>query len=520
MNERVVLNQALELLLSSGTVEVFEDGRLLPATGKLQFELSEHGGQCRIHLWCEDWNLVRSVHGIREISGQQIVLEVRRFGRRVPGRVEFVSRTAPQRPFRMTRARFRARFSQLLEEGFPDERLAHLVMASDLEHSFSGAYARGVQARGQRAWAVIGVAADEDRATIDEILTNGLLWYDWLGKRGGQWAVAGLRVFLPRGMSQVTVLRLRGLAPGLPVQVYEYDAEQWRARPVDVRDTGNLLTGLTPLREVQSLLESASPLVERIRALAPEAIDAVVPPGSREVAIRVRGLEIARWRGGQCFYGFPHRNCELTEYRWNRFSEWVRQVAARRSPETPNRNDPLYRAQAERWLEALVLRNPTALEAQLNPEFFYAQVPAFLGSDRGVLDLLGVTRSGRLAVFELKVTEHLHLPLQALDYWLKVSLHQKQDDFRRFGYFAGIELQEKSPLLYLVAPALRFHSTMEAILRYFSPEVEVVCIGVQENWRAGPRVVLRECKLPPAGGSKEKKRSSLGRANAASRGVS
>jgi hypothetical protein len=520
MEEQTRLHQALECLLGSGSVEVFEDGRLLPLAGELQFELTEQGGGLRIHLWCRDGNLVRRIQAVREISEQQIVLEVRRFGRRSPGRVEIVSHGELLRPHRMSRARFRARFGQLLEEGFPDERLVQLVMASDLEHSFSGAYARGIQMRGQVAWAVVGVAADEAPATIDEILTGGLLWHHWIQKRGGQKAVAGLRVFLPRGMSQVTVLRLRGLAPGLRVQVYEYDPEQWRAYPVDVQDTGNLRTGLTPLREVQFVLDCARPLVERIRALAPEAIDAVVPPGTREVAIRLHGLEIARWHDGRCLYGFPHRNRELTGHDWERFSAWVRKVAERRNPAARNRNDALYRAQPERWLEALVLRNPAVLEPQLNPAFFYAQVPAVLGSDRGVLDLLGVTRSGRLAVFELKATEHLPLPLQALDYWLKVLLHHRQDDFHRFGYFASVALQQKPPLLYLVAPALHFHSSLDTLLGYFSPEVEVVRVGLHENWRAGLRVVLREGKFPSEAGGKEKKRSSLGKANAASRGVS
>jgi hypothetical protein len=43
-------------------------------------------------------------------------------------------------------------------------------------------------------------------------------------------------------------------------------------------------------------------------------------------------------------------------------------------------------------------------------------VPALAGGDRGVLDLLGITRQGRLVVIELKASEDIQMPLQAVDY--------------------------------------------------------------------------------------------------------
>ena len=52
----------------------------------------------------------------------------------------------------------------------------------------------------------------------------------------------------------------------------------------------------------------------------------------------------------------------------------------------------------------------------------------------------------------------MQLPLQAVDYWLRVRRHQREGDFQRYGYFAGIELDPQPPLVWLVAPGLRFHS--------------------------------------------------------------
>ena len=56
----------------------------------------------------------------------------------------------------------------------------------------------------------------------------------------------------------------------------------------------------------------------------------------------------------------------------------------------------------------------------LRGDLLYTQVPALSTGDRGMLDLLTLDRNARLVVLELKADEDLHLPLQALDYWIRV----------------------------------------------------------------------------------------------------
>jgi len=46
-------------------------------------------------------------------------------------------------------------------------------------------------------------------------------------------------------------------------------------------------------------------------------------------------------------------------------------------------------------------------------------------------------------------------------------------------------------LLLLISPALQFHSTCETVLRHFASAVEVVCVGLNENWREQLQVVFR-----------------------------
>jgi hypothetical protein len=174
-------------------------------------------------------------------------------------------------------------------------------------------------------------------------------------------------------------------------------------------------------------------------------------------------------------------------------------------------NDALFRLQPERWLEARLRDGIAELLPGLRQDLLYSQVPALSGGDRGMLDLLTLDRNGRLAVIEVKANEDLHLPLQALDYWIRVRA--LNDDripaagnaggralsaFERQGYFAGAEVSPLAPRLLLAGPALRIHPANEPVLKYFSPQVEWELIAVSEHWRRELKVVFR--KRPPAVG--------------------
>ncbi|MGA7157568.1 MAG: hypothetical protein WBY53_12005 [Acidobacteriaceae bacterium] len=148
---------------------------------------------------------------------------------------------------------------------------------------------------------------------------------------------------------------------------------------------------------------------------------------------------------------------------------------------------------------------PDATESRviprLDPQHVYSQVAAIAGaSDHGLLDLLGVTADGRLAVIELKVDDDLHFALQGLDYWIRVRHHHLQTadtatglgEFQRHGYFRGIVLSPLPPRLYLVAPSLHIHPATETILRYLSPRVEWNLLALDERWRQQIRVVWRK----------------------------
>jgi hypothetical protein len=48
-----------------------------------------------------------------------------------------------------------------------------------------------------------------------------------------------------------------------------------------------------------------------------------------------------------------------------------------------------------------------------------------------------------------------------------------------------------APRIILVAPALEFHSTSEAVLSYLSPEIDIVRVGLAADWRRELRVMFR-----------------------------
>lgn len=204
------------------------------------------------------------------------------------------------------------------------------------------------------------------------------------------------------------------------------------------------------------------------------------------------GAEAETFRSRQeIVFGAGAEERVLDQHNWAFFVELLTAVREARHPYGP-RQHPLFRMHSERWLESLVVGDVSLIDERLEPQFLYSQVPAFSAADRAMIDVLTITRNGRLAVVELKADEDIHLPLQGLDYWSRVEWHQERGEFTNFGYFPGRELSSETPLLFLVAPALHVHPATEVLLRYISPQIEWAFVGIDERWREGVKVVFRK----------------------------
>ena len=486
------LQASLQEFTASGIVEVRENGGCVAPFSGMSWEVRGDGEKPLLHLWSEQLNLTRRVLAITDHSEQRLALAVERFGRSKPDRLEFIRREFERGARELSREEFRDRLTHLLAEQFPDQTLESLAVSPDLEHSLSGNYARGILRRGSAHVAVLAVADGESSDTTDNSLTFALLWLQHARQSNSRAAIAGVRLILPKNSCGTVAHRLAALDPQLPFELYEHDPALETLEKLDPRRASNLSTWLVPHRESEALLTQARSALDAIVAMAPRAVTLHPAAQSREVWMRFRGLPFARWDGGRVFFGSTDARQELTSASRHALKHLLHELEVYRHPLASVTRHSLYRAQPERWLESIVREDVTRVDAMLDQRFVYAQVFANAGGEHGILDLLTVTRSGRLAIIELKASEHLHLPLQAADYWLRVRRQLQSGEIARYGYFPGVALQQAAPLVYLVAPALRFHPTTDQLLHCLSPEIEVVRVGLAESWRRGLRVVMRQ----------------------------
>ena len=358
--------------------------------------------------------------------------------------------------------------------------------------------------QGQSAFAVLGVNAQETQSSIDAALTFAILWLDACRQgQAGKLTVEGLKLFLPAGSAALTRERMAHLnSQAAKWHLYELGEHDDSLRELDISDCGNVDTRLVHSTDESSTRRRFAAPIAQIQALMPEAEIVVLSPA--EVAFRCHGLEFARARLAhepesfrsttEIVFGTGPQEIVLCQANLARFTQLVHSIGEVRHPQGP-RDHPLWRLHPERWLESLVIQNVSAVGEQLDPACFYSQVPAFSAADRAMIDVLAVTRAGRLTVVELKADEDIHLPLQGLDYWSRVAWHHARGEFQRFGYFPLRALSPADPLLVLVAPALHVHPSADTLLHYLSPQIQWELLGIDERWRQGVRIVFRKRSL-------------------------
>lgn len=450
--------------------------------------LEWRGGWLMLQAWSETANLVRRITGMCEQKPGRLELTIQRFGNR-PGRLlladlERGDRVAIRR--QGLRLLLRERLRRALHRQFPDWRIAELSAEPNLEDSLSPVYPRALLRKGKQGWAAL--MSPEHAGAASGALSFGLVWLDYLRRRERRLAVEGLILFLPDGLECATCLRLPWLSPEAGrFHVFVY-SEEGGEEAVDPADHGNLETVLedqnAPRPDRPQHLED---WVERLRRLP--AVE-VVRCNDGNLSLRVQGLEFARLTGSSLRFGLQRRTC-ADQAHLDEIERLARELARLRRPDAADPANPIFRLQPERWLESQVRANIQRVDAALLAEPVYSQVPAFAGGERSVIDLLAAERTGRLAVLELKAGADIHLPLQALDYWIRVRWHLEQNQFTERGYFPGLALRRDPPRLLLIAPALEFHPTTETILRFFRSDLEVERIGIGVEWRRELQIVFR-----------------------------
>ncbi len=496
-----------EFLAEASGAVVLEDGAVAFDLAEARYSISGEYNKCLLHLWSAERNTVRRVLDA-EVKSGMLRLVVQRLWQTRPTKLEICRERDRRSPSakRAARAAYEHKLRRAIERHFPGFTLSRLSSSVDLEKSFGPIYARGVLRQGQRAFAVLGVNASETQGSVDAALTFGILWMDvcrenpHLSRNSPGCFVEGLILFIPAGCSALVRERMANLnRSAAKWRLFEFDERHDAMAEIDCTDRGNVATRLVHATNETAALERFADSIAKVKTILPNCEVVVLSPA--ELSFRWRGLEFARGRMGaeavtfrskqEIVFGVGAEERVLEERNWAEFLQLLTGVRDTRHPYGP-RHERLFRMHPERWLESLVVGDVSVIDERLEPESVYSQVPAFSAADRAMIDVLTLTRDARLAVVELKADEDIHLPLQGIDYWARVQWHHSRGEFLKFGYFGGREMSADTPLLFLVAPALRVHPSTDAILRYVSPEIEWAFVGIDERWREGVRVVFRK----------------------------
>jgi hypothetical protein len=249
---------ALECFLAEhAKAVVTEEGKVLFDMRAAKYSLTTEHGRCTLQLWSEERNIVRRVTAAVErgaLRDRMLRLTVQRFGQTRPGTLEILADRDRRTP--TTREATRVRYLKALErvmlrgggsgDAWGEWAAEGFRTAMDLEKSFGPAYARGSLVHGHEAWAAIAVNAEETQATVDGILTLGVLWLAHCRENaGGRRLYRGLRLIVPRGMGTLTASRLAWMnRDAAQWELWEFDEKTEEMEQRDAADHGNLTTRL------------------------------------------------------------------------------------------------------------------------------------------------------------------------------------------------------------------------------------------------------------------------------------
>lgn len=377
----------------------------------------------------------------------------------------------------------------------PGSHMLSACQMPDRAHTLSGTYIRLMLRLGNTDHLVLVCPAGCEAEQAHSTLTQALLWLALLRDGRRLKGTPVIHLLVPAGQSAVVSHRSKLInSKQARIEVWEYSegsANRLETRcpapaalPQENRDFRWPVLG--PFRW--------SPLLARVMDLAPGAIQRY-PRFDDYDSLRLWGLEFARVYGSErdrICYGTGPQLTELSDDNFEDLRTLVDEITYYRRADCPAHDHPYYRMQAERWLECLLISNVGCLFPELVPGSVYPQIPVYLGRVPGRVDVLGADREGNLVVMELKVSEDPDMPLQSLDYWGRVILHNLNGDFERRGYFAGLRLSRTRPKIYLVSPVFSFHDSLERVLRCLDPSLEVSKIAINEDWRSGVKILRRQ----------------------------
>jgi len=433
-------------------------------------------------------------------SGEKLALQAsRRMGAERPV-IELVPRASASAIAATVRAARQVRCHQLAQLASDQQLGAKIERASlspGMRRGQPGRYARIVLRLKHHRVAVTGSVAASKPSDVDELLSSALLWFSRISERARSPYVRQLCLLVESDMVKPLTVRIAMLRTTLrsAIAVYELDQAWTELSRVVCSDLEELWKKrLARFRPATP--PATSDLALSIIAGAPDSIDVV--QARHGETLRYFGLPFARVRRliDQEFVWFGLEGSrrrlldDASEHEW---SVLLNDLQEHRSALALDHRHALYRTAGEAWLESLLRRDISKLDPGLIVAPLHAQFRTARGGRLGVrpIDMLALRQDGRLVVIELKVSEDREHVLQGADYWQRVEAHRRRGHISRARLFGDRRISGEPPLVYLVAPTLRVHPSFQTLARMIAPNVEIYRFDINEDWRAGVRVMRR-----------------------------
>jgi hypothetical protein len=433
-------------------------------------------------------------------TGEKLVFEAsRRMGADRPV-IELVPRASATAIALTVKAARRARceaLARLVCGNQTASRVERVSLSPGARRGQPGRYARILLRLKHERIAVTALVTAGRPRDADAFLAAALLWFKRTSERACAPYIQKLRLVLESDLSRPVLRRVALLRQSLrdAITIYEVDQHLTDLTQVDI-PTREELWKRRLRRFPPTLPSELSNAAARIKSIVPRAIDVV--SARQGETLRYFGLPFARVRrfmgSERVWFGLEgSKRRLLDEAREGEFQNLLIDLEEHRAVHAADRRHALYRNAAEAWLEALLRRDITKLDPGLIMAPLHAQFRTSRGGAISVrpIDLLALRHDGRLAVIELKVSEDREHVLQGVDYWQRVEAHRRRGHISKAKLFGNRRIKNESPLIYLVAPTLRVHPAFNTLARSIATDIEIYRFDINEDWRAGVRVMRR-----------------------------
>jgi hypothetical protein len=433
-------------------------------------------------------------------SGEKLVLEAtRRMGaeRAILELIPAASAKAIAASVATARQARCEKLARVAAESLPGAKVERAALSPGMRRDQPGRYARIILRLPHERIAVTATVAQSDARNADALFSSALLWFIRAQGRSRRPRIERLWLGVERSSLEAARQRHALLRDELrrAIELHEID-EAWEmlspARPFERKDLWKKrLNRLPPVSAAES--GGSAP---RIVSHAPHAIDVVTARHGE--TFRYHGLSFARARrvtdSERLWFGIEgSRRLLLGDRNREDWQKLLSDLEKHRDSGAVNHRHWLYRASGEAWLESILRRDIQRLDPGLIIAPLHAQFRTAQGGPAAArpIDLLALRQDGRLVVIELKVSEDREHVFQGVDYWRRVEAHRRRGHIATAKLFGDRAIADESPLVYLVAPMLRFHPSFATLARTIAPDIEIYRFDINEDWRSGVRVMRR-----------------------------